>query len=254
MKYGLGGGKAFPIDAALGTVNALEWSNAGHATLTVLHRIWNNDLPVVPAGGEDSMGDMHIRELVGSVRTYVFTGKPFSVQAWQDGLRQGHNFFTTGPLLDFRIDGKIPGDILRLPAGGGTITLEGSVSCISPVSKLVVYHNGSLLKEFPVDRTFREQVRVTESGWYSLYAEGPPNKFIDPKFAQATTNAIRVYVGDGKIRDRGSAEYFIRWIDKLHTLADAWPWWRSDAEKQHVFAQFDEAKRIYERLAAEARQ
>jgi TolB protein len=254
MKYGLGGGKAFPIDAALGTVNALEWSNAGHATIGVLHRIWNNDLHVAPAGGEDSMGDMHIRQLVGSVRTYVFTGRSLGAQAWQDGLRQGHDFFTTGPLLDFTIDGKLPGDELHLPAGGGTVTLEGGVTCLAPISKLVIYHNGSVLKDLPADHPFREQVHVTDSGWYSLYAEGPPNKFIDAKFPQAATNAIRVYVGDGKIRDRASAEYFIRWIDKLRALADAWPWWRSDAEKQHVFAQFDEARKVYEKLAGEARQ
>ena len=64
---------------------------------------------------------------------------------------------------------------------------------------------------------------------------------------------IRVYVGDGKIRNRASAEYFFRWIDKLHIMAGAWPWRRSDWEKQHVFAQFEEARRVYERLASEAR-
>ena len=49
-----------------------------------------------------------------------------------------------------------------------------------------------------------------------------------------------------------SAEYFIRWIDKLHKMADAWPWWRSEVEKRHVFAQFDEARSIYQKLAREA--
>jgi len=48
--------------------------------------------------------------------------------------------------------------------------------------------------------------------------------------------------------------YFIRWIDKLHAMAGKWPWWRSAAEEQHVFAQLDEARRVYEKLAAEARQ
>jgi Tol biopolymer transport system component len=253
LEHGLGGGKSFPVDAALGTVNAVEWSAAGHATLRVLHQVWNNDLPVVPAGGEDSITDLQITKLVGSVRTYVYTGKNFSVEAWQDGLRKGHNFFTTGPLLNFLLEGHIPGDIVRLPPSGGTVTIEGGATSIVPVSKLVVYHNGSVLKEYPADRPFRDQIPVTESGWYSLYAEGPKNKFIDAGFAQATTNMIRAYVGDGKIRNRASAEYFIRWIDKLHAMADAWPWWRSDLEKQHVFAQFEEARKIYKRLAAEAR-
>ena len=129
-----------------------------------------------------------------------------------------------------------------------------SISVASPLVALAfrLPHRDSL-DALPIDRPFREQIPVTESGWYSLYAEGPKNKFIDAGFAQATTNMIRVYVGDGKIRNRASAEYFIRWIDKLHTMAGAWPWWRSDLEKQHVLAQFEEAQKIYERLAAEAR-
>ena len=49
-----------------------------------------------------------------------------------------------------------------------------------------------------------------------------------------------------------SAEYSIRWIDQLREMAEAWPGWRSPAERDHVFAQFDEARAIYERFAAEA--
>jgi hypothetical protein len=59
-------------------------------------------------------------------------------------------------------------------------------------------------------------------------------------------------VGNGKIRNRESAEYFIRWIDKLQDKAGKWPGWRSQSEKDHVFRQFDEARRIYECLAKEA--
>ena len=76
---------------------------------------------------------------------------------------------------------------------------------------------------------------------------------LDVRFPQAATNAIRVYVGDEKIRNRASAEYFMRWIDKLRSMADKWPWWRSQKERGHVFAQFDEARGVYQRLAAEAR-
>ena len=44
----------------------------------------------------------------------------------------------------------------------------------------------------------------------------------------------------------------MRWIDKLHKMADEWPWWRSEGEKRHVFGQFDEARRVYQKLAREA--
>ena len=41
----------------------------------------------------------------------------------------------------------------------------------------------------------------------------------------------------------------IRWIEKLRASALEWPWWRSENEKNHVLAQFDEAKAVYEKLA-----
>jgi hypothetical protein len=116
----------------------------------------------------------------------------------------------------------------------------------------VLYSNGNVLKELPASGHFALQVPVSHSAWYSLYAEGPASRYLDAVYAQAATNAVRVYVGDQPIRNRQSAEYFIRWIDKLHKMADEWPWWRSEAERRHVFAQFDQARAIYERLAREA--
>jgi hypothetical protein len=44
----------------------------------------------------------------------------------------------------------------------------------------------------------------------------------------------------------------VRWIDKLHSLAEQWPWWRSQAEKDHVYSQFQEAQDIYRRFITEA--
>ena len=53
------------------------------------------------------------------------------------------------------------------------------------------------------------------------------DRALDGEYPQAATNVIRVYVGDQKIRNRESAEYFLSWIDKLRGMAEAWPWWRS---------------------------
>ena len=61
----------------------------------------------------------------------------------------------------------------------------------------------------------------------------------------ATTNAIYVYAGDRPIRSKESADYFVRWIDKLTAMASEHPGWRSEKEKQHVLGQFREAREIY---------
>jgi Tol biopolymer transport system component len=249
----LGVAKAFPVDAALGTVQAIEWSHAGRGQLHVWHHALNNDLAITPAGGEDSINNLHRTDLIGSVRTYVHLDGPLTAEAWLDGLRQGRTFFSTGPLLDLRINGHLPGETLRLPATGGTISVEGSVTSIAPLAKLVLYSNGQALKDLPASGHFAVQIPVSHSGWYSLYAEGPVSTYLDVAYAQAATSPVRVYVGDQPIRNRASAEYFIRWIDKLQKMAGEWPWWRSEAEKRHVFAQFDEARNIYRKLAQEAK-
>ncbi|MGH9674788.1 MAG: CehA/McbA family metallohydrolase, partial [Bryobacteraceae bacterium] len=250
----LGGAKGFPVDAALGTVDCLEWSAPSRASLAIWHHVWNNDLPVCAAGGEDSISNLHRIKLVGSVRTYVNTGGPFSIQAWIRALRERKTYFSTGPLLDFRVNGKLPGETVNLPAGGGMVTLEGSVHSIAPLSKVVIHRSGTVLRELPVTGgRFRETVEAKESAWFSLYAEGPPYPWLDAEYPQAATTPVRVYAGEGRIRSRASAEYFVRWIDKLRGMAEAWPWWRSEKEKAHVFAQFDEARRVYQRLASEAR-
>jgi hypothetical protein len=247
----LGVAKGFPVDAALGTVSGLEWSQATTGQLRVWHHALNNDLRIAPTGGEDSINNLHRTKLIGSVRTYVHLDAPLTAEAWLDGLRQGHTFFSTGPLVDFRINGRLPGDTVRLRAAGETISVEGTVWSIAPLAKVLLYSNGKVLKELPASGRFAFQMPVSQSGWYSVYAEGPASPYLDANYAQAATNAIRVYVGDRPIRNPQSAEYFIRWIDKLHKMADDWPWWRSEGEKRHVFAQFDEARRVYQKLARE---
>ena len=135
---------------------------------------------------------------------------------------------------------------------------------ITPLTRVIIYHNGQPYRELPINKAawtaqgnapcaeLSFEADVKQSGWFSLYAEGPHSELLDVTFPQAGTNAIRVYAGDQKIRNRASAEYFVKWIDTLKKMADEWPGWRSQKERDHVFAQFAEARKVYEKLAAEA--
>ena len=114
----LGVGKGFPVDLALGVVDAYEWSNAGRGQMRVWSHALNNDLRVTPTGGEDSISNLHISKLVGSLRTYGYLGSNFTAGGWLKTLRNGATFFTGGPLLEFEIDGKKPGEEIRLPSNG----------------------------------------------------------------------------------------------------------------------------------------
>jgi len=59
-------------------------------------------------------------------------------------------------------------------------------------------------------------------------------------------------VGSQPIRSQASADYFVRWIDKLTAMAEKDPGWRSDKEKAHVLGQFREARDIYVARGREA--
>ena len=251
---GLGGGKGFIVDAALGTTDAVEWSAAGRAGFFPWYAVLNNGLRVTATGGEDSISSLHESKLVGSVRTYVYTGaRGLDADAWFEGLRDQRAFVSTGPLIEMTIDGRLPGGEIQLPAGGGEVEIAGRVQSIVPLERFILVSNGEVVEELPLagDRTsgaFSRTITVRRSGWYHVRAEGrPAERFpLDAAYAQAFTNPVWVTVGARPVRDRAAAEYCIKWIDELWRMAESWPGWRSRQERDHVFAQFAEAKRIYQ--------
>ncbi len=249
----LGGAKAFMVDAALGTTDALEWSEASRAGFFPLYAVWNNGLKVSAVGGEDSISDLHRSKLIGSVRTYAFTGgRGLEMKAWFEALKAGQTFVTTGPLVDFTVEGSRPGETIRLPREGSSLTLRVRVQSLVPLEKLLLVFKGEVVEEWPfaeglTGMEIERSLAVTESGWYHVRVEGrPEERFpLDAGYAQAFTNPVWVTVGNQPIRSVAAAEYSLRWIDKLQKMAGEWPHWRSQQEKDHVFAQFEQAKKVY---------
>jgi hypothetical protein len=256
----LGGGKGFIVDAALGATDALEWSNSGRGSFHPWYAVLNNGLRVTGVGGEDSISNLHQSKLVGSARTYVYTGgRGLDADAWFEALRKGHAFVSTGPLVELTVNGRMPGETVSLPAGGGEVELVGRVRSITPLETVLLVSNGEVVEKIPLaaDRKsadFTRRVKVSQSGWYHVRAEGSPqDRFpLDTAFAQGFTNPVWITVGDRQVRSRQAAEYCLKWIDLLQKQAEAWPGWRSQKEKDHVYAQFDEARAVYRKFLAEA--
>lgn len=259
LEGNLGGGKGYMVDAALGTTDAVEWSQAGRAGFHPWYATLNNGLRTTAVGGEDSISNLHRSKLVGSVRTYVYTGgKGLTMEAWFEGLRNQNAFVSTGPLVELTVNGRIPGEEVELSASGA-VELRGRVRSITPLDRALVIFNGEVLEEIPFSGERREldlsrSYPVSRSGWFHLRVEGRnEERFpLDANFALGFTNPVWVTVAGQPVRSRASAEYSIRWIDKLRAMAEEWPGWRSEKERAHVFAQFDEARRIYQGFLSEA--
>ena len=260
LETNLGVAKAFPVDVALGTVSYHElWSSASEAALVPWHHALNNGFRVPVTGGEDSISNLHRTALVGAVRGYFFLGPgKLSWENFMAALLKGRGFVTNGPLLEFWADRAMPGDEIRLPNNGGSIRLRGVLHSIVPLDRLEVVHNGKVIERIPLagDRhrtAFQKQIQVKRSGWYTLQAMAErPTHPVEDSRPMATTNPIYVYVGDQPIRSKESADYFVRWIDQLVRMASEHPGWRSEKEKQHVLAQFRQAREVYLERGREA--
>ena len=256
----LGGGKGFMVDAALATTDAVEWSSASQSGFFPVYAVWNNGLAVTAVGGEDSISNLHSSKLVGSVRTFVYTGNDgLTMHAWFEALKNGHAFVSTGPLTELTVNGAMPGETAQVSAGGGSVEISAKVRSITPLSKVWLVYNGEIVREIPLGRDrknidFTDSIEVSDSGWFHLRAEGERDERqpLDADYAQAFTNPVWVLVGGEPVRDADSADYSLRWIDKLQAMAEEWPGWRSQKEKDHVYEQFAAARAIYRQLKVEA--
>ncbi|MGH9340903.1 MAG: CehA/McbA family metallohydrolase [Acidobacteriota bacterium] len=256
-----GGPRGFLVDAALGTIDYHEVMSGGNhkRVAEVWHRALNCGFKIPAEGGEDSNTSLHIMKIMGSGRTYTYLGEGLSWEGWVKGLKEGRTFVTNGPLLDFTIDGRMPGEEIRLPAGGATIVLRARMDSIVPIESVEVFHNGKVIETIPVlDGGHRaeseKRIRVSRSGWYTLRASTDEYTHpTDSVYPFAETSPLYVYVGEQPIRSAPDAEYFIGRIDEVVEELRRYPSWRSDQEREHVLSQYSEARRIYEERVREAR-
>jgi hypothetical protein len=262
LSTGLGTAKAFPVDVALGAVSYHElWSqSAGNAPLDVWYKVLNNGFRVPVTGGEDSISNLHRVELVGSVRGYFHFGDaPLTWANWMKALLAGRGFVSNGPLIELTANGKVmPGEEIALPSGGGPVTFQATITSLAPLTRVELVSNGVVVHGIDVPAgkssiTFSHTAQVSRSAWFSLRAVGAPNTFpVENTRPLAVTNPIYVISGGAPIRDKASADYFVKWIDVLTDMAGKHPGWRSDKEKAHVLGQFREARDIYRARGAEA--
>jgi len=266
LTTGLGGGKGFMVDAVLGTSDALEWSSVNRAGFFPLHAVWNNGIKVTPVGGEDAISNLHSTPLLGALRTYARTENgELTAEGWLDAVRAGRTFVTSGPLVSMTVNGEQPGTTVELEAGVQTVTVEASATSITPLSRVWLVETGRDAVELDLSEDRRSasfsgdvvvlgDVAGGGSGWIHLRAEGDPGEHypLDAAYAQAFTNAVWFEVDGVPVRSIAAADYAIAWIDELERQAGEWPGWRSEAEQEHVYAQFEEARAEYRRLRVEA--
>ncbi|MCK4855327.1 MAG: CehA/McbA family metallohydrolase, partial [Bacteroidales bacterium] len=84
---------------------------------------------------------------IGNVRFYTHLGKEFSYDQWKQEVKAGHTFVSSGPMIDFKVNGHLPGNQVDLQKPS-TLSIkaqgyghEGQV----PLSRLEIIAHGKVI-------------------------------------------------------------------------------------------------------------
>lgn len=177
-------------------------------------------MPLV--GGTDKMG---AEVPLGLYRTYAHLGdEEFGYESWCRAVRAGRTFLSGGPLVDFRLDGQLPGSEVHL-GSAGHVDVEVEVRSVVPFDTVQVIRNGEVVAEAnpgPGTRqlTLAENLPVRGDSWFAVRCGGPgyfdSNRHHDVwrRGAFAHTSPVYVTVGERwHMFDERIARYLMKMLD-----------------------------------------
>jgi hypothetical protein len=261
--------------SAMDTARVAEWNCWYH--------LMNCGFPLKVSGETDFPCMSGTR--VGQGRVYVQLGKVDHIdfRAWCEGLARGRSYISDGyaHALEFTVDGRPAGGEVAL-ANPGMVTVKAKVAFASETPAGVPYGTvapagGNRLVGDTVDlhrprsrdesrRGGRRRLELVVNGRVAAYEEVPADDrphdltFTVPidrsswvavrQFPQLHTNPVIVTVAGAPIRaSRQSAQWCVGCIEQL---------WRvrgkaiAPAEREEAHRTFQDAIKIYRRIAAEA--
>ncbi|HEU4993601.1 MAG TPA: CehA/McbA family metallohydrolase [Gemmatimonadaceae bacterium] len=230
-----------PVDVAAGKVDYLEVMGYSDPLITsaVWYRLLNCGFRVPAAAGTDAFPNFaQLRGPPGLVRVYAKTGRALEHRRWLDAIRTGHTFVTNAPLLTFSVNGREPGDELRLPFGTHRVRARVTLKSTIPIERLEIVQNGNVVARFAgrvSDTTVT--LSVDRSGWYvaRAYSTRPRLPVLD-LYPFASTSPVYVEVGSAPRNCGPDAEYFLRWIDVLSQRVRADTNWNTPAERDRALS------------------
>ncbi len=213
---------------ALGKVDAAEIYLFNDDFTTMRIRDWYRALncgyrlPCV--GGTDKMS---AGMPVGAGRTYAYIGtSQMSFDAWAAAVRAGRTFTTTGPLLQFHAEGRMPGSSITIGGGGATITCHAEVFSYIPIHRVEVVFNGKVVasrEAVPAARqlTLNEAVHISGPGWLAARCLGRLGPFAGVRLGiQAHTSPVYVAMSGREHFVPEAGAYMLKLIDGARTWVD----------------------------------
>jgi len=115
--------RGLAIDVPLGVVDFVEILQDGAIETELWYDFLNLGFKLIPMAGSD----FPYLGAPGSDRNYVYVGEPFTVDAYYEALRAQRTFVSSGPLLEFTVNGMPMGSDITV-SSGETVNVSASAS------------------------------------------------------------------------------------------------------------------------------
>jgi len=129
-------------------------------------------------GNDHSNGPPEKHARIGNVRFYTFSDSALSYATWKNAVKNGHTFVTSGPMLNFTVNDKLPGDTVFL-GSGSTIRIKAAAfghETQVPLHRLELIVHGEIIKTVSIKQpeqnstllVLDQQLKIDEGCWVAL--------------------------------------------------------------------------------------
>lgn len=245
--------KGIPVDVALGHIDSLD-INTGYPTpLGAWYQFLNCGFHLPASAGTDCFLNRIRSRYPGEDRVYVNIDGPLNYQKWIAGLRAGRSFVTNGPMLEFQVNDKMAGTVIKL-AQPGNVHLKATGVSQFPLELGELVLNGKVIAKTKPNKkgelVFDEPVNIEESGWIAFRVSGPKHADHHSYRLYAHSNPVYLEVADHPLDSSMEAELFLAWIDRLEMELHQRNRIPTPEQHEHVHNQLNRARAVYQKLIA----
>ena len=250
---------AIPVIAALGKGDFYDVASVASLepdSVAVYYKLLNSGIRIAATGGTDNFSDVWYDPSGGATRTYARIEKPgsFNFEDWLSAVRDGRTFASSGPLLFLSVNGKQPGDEIRLSEDQSTsFSVKIDVSSISPLDKIEILVNGNVAKTWMPSEdgpnwSFETSIEAPAGGWIAARAIGPSSRYVGDAFAFAQTSPVYIMRNGNTYTSVADASFLLQSVEELWRRVAARNAWFSDVQKNTYRHYVDEARSYYENV------
>jgi hypothetical protein len=99
-------------------------------------------------GHDHSIPDLISNARIGNVRFYTYVCGDFNYDNWKTAVKNGNTFASSGPMLQLNVNGKLPGDTLRVKKGAKIVISAKAFGHSEkiPLQRLEIVQHGEVIK------------------------------------------------------------------------------------------------------------